>query len=333
MKTTSILLLLLFFFYFSPVKAQDYQVQQAHTGAWFNLDESGHGIMLEVFNDDLALIWWFTFDPDGNRTWFGGVGGIDGDTITIDANQVSGGAFPPHFDASNVSQIPWGQIIFRVDTCGQGLLKWIPVIDGYTAGELVVNKLTSIEQLICVEPEEILSMNINYSETVPTIDGTISSGEWDDAFRGELMISPSWSIPVALMTDGSHISILFENLAGPGGINDVQQAEVDTLFPEVFIKTDPENPDWNGSTHWFHASFQDCYRVRVWNMGIGCNFSLPQWSATNWPLSTNQLSEIQISYERLGLVENESAEILLNLSMTSALLGNQVYHNWPAAAA
>ncbi len=321
-----------FLFLSTSVFAQDFQVQQAHTGAWFNPDESGHGLMLEVFTDDLALMWWFTFDSEGNRTWFGGVGNITGDTITIEAYEVSGGAFPPEFDANNINQVVWGEIIIRFESCTQGTVNWTPVLDGYQSGSMPISRLTGIEQLICVEPEEINAMNINFSTTQVVLDGTNSPGEWDEAFTAEIVVNAGWTVPVAIMTNGSEISILFDNLAGPNGSNDVQAVRPDTLFPEVFIKTDPEVPTWNFNTFWFHASFQDCFQPRAWNLAFDCNFSLPLWSATNWPLSSGQASEIVISYERLGLEDNKSAELLLNLTLTSALLGNNVYHSWPASA-
>ena len=46
------------------------------TGSWFNPDQNGHGFIFEFIDDTTVLAYWFTFDPDGNRTWLFGVGTV-----------------------------------------------------------------------------------------------------------------------------------------------------------------------------------------------------------------------------------------------------------------
>ena len=85
------------------------------TGAWYDPQQSGHGLFLEVLTDNRILAWWFTFNPDGTQqSWFGNVGAINGDTATSLRVQTEGGRWIPNFDHANVTQPPWGTLTIHV---------------------------------------------------------------------------------------------------------------------------------------------------------------------------------------------------------------------------
>ena len=49
-------------------------ITSAFTGAWYDPNQSGHGLFLEVLTDNRLLAYWFTFDQYGQQAWFGGLG-------------------------------------------------------------------------------------------------------------------------------------------------------------------------------------------------------------------------------------------------------------------
>lgn len=308
-------------------------VQPGHSGTWGDPDQSGHGLLIQVISDTQAVVFWFTFDDQGNRDWIGGVGTIEGDQIVVETFQISGGFFPPDFDPTQIGSTVWGTMIITFFDCESGEISWASVLDGYLDGTMDLIKVTAVDSLQCEPDPSINGLAIPFATNQPTLDGAIGANEWTDAVEVQIEISPGWVVPVSLMADGQNIYVLFENLAGPGGVNDVSAAQNDTLFPELFIDADFEGPDgWDNATRWFHASFQDCYAPGSWNQTFFCNFDLAQWDATNWPLLFEKISEISVSYGRLGLTPGEPATIGLMLSMTSALLGFEVYHNYPTDA-
>ncbi len=97
---------------------QEVNVQAAHSGTYLTPGRDGEGWLVEVLSPDAALIIWFTFtpagSPDGVQAWFGGVGGIDGNRIVVDAaNITSGAVFGPDFDPDDVLRTTWGSITFE----------------------------------------------------------------------------------------------------------------------------------------------------------------------------------------------------------------------------
>jgi len=96
-------------------------ITSGFTGAWYDPEQSGHGIFIEVLPGNQMLAWWFTFNPEGTQqAWFGNVGAIDGDTATIDALQALGGRWIPNFDPANVTQQSWGRLTFQFTDCNHG---------------------------------------------------------------------------------------------------------------------------------------------------------------------------------------------------------------------
>jgi len=96
-------------------------ITSGFTGAWYDPEQSGHGIFIEVLPGNQMLAWWFTFNPEGTQqAWFGNVGAIDGDTATIDALQALGGRWIPNFDPANVTQQAWGRLTFQFTDCNHG---------------------------------------------------------------------------------------------------------------------------------------------------------------------------------------------------------------------
>ena len=92
---------------------------QAYSGAWYNRERSGEGFVVEVLPDGRAVVYWFTYTPDGSgdQAWMIGQGvvasfdslveepppGSPVARIEIDELwQPTGAAFGPPFDAGDV---------------------------------------------------------------------------------------------------------------------------------------------------------------------------------------------------------------------------------------
>ena len=121
------------------------------TGAWYDPNQSGHGIFLEVLPNNQILAWWFTFAPDGTQAWFGNVGGIDPatNTATVEALKAQGGAWIPNFNPANVTQPIWGTLVFSFTDCDHGRVDFNSVAPGYGQGHMDLTRITHINGLAC----------------------------------------------------------------------------------------------------------------------------------------------------------------------------------------
>ena len=127
---------------------QHVPITSAFTGAWYDPQQSGHGIFVEVLPDNQILAWWFTFTPDGQQAWFGNVGSIDGDTATVAAVQTQGGRWIPNFDPSSVTQPAWGTLTFQFTDCNHGEVNFTGT-GAYGTGHMDLTRLTQPAGLAC----------------------------------------------------------------------------------------------------------------------------------------------------------------------------------------
>jgi hypothetical protein len=126
-------------------------ITSAFTGTWYDPNQSGHGLILEVLSDQRMLAFWFTFDPTGNQAWFGDVGTIDGDVATIHAEAVHGGTWIPNFNAGNVSRSQWGDLVISFSDCDHGRVDFDTPY-GYGAGHMDLTRLTMPAGVACDDP-------------------------------------------------------------------------------------------------------------------------------------------------------------------------------------
>jgi len=119
------------------------------SGSWYDPSHSGEGYVLEVLTDQRVLVYWFSFDSQGNRRWFYGVGEIQGDTLVFgELFTTSGGIFGADFDPALVQNIPWGSMELEL-MCQNGEARFTPTEAGFPAGSLDLDRLTFLEGLNC----------------------------------------------------------------------------------------------------------------------------------------------------------------------------------------
>ena len=121
------------------------------TGSWYDPNQSGHGLAIEVLPGNNLLAYWFSFNPDGSQqSWFLGVGNYSGNVATISqVDKPQGGRWIPNFDASKVTQQPWGALTFTFSDCNHGRVDFDSTIAGYGSGHMDLTRLTMPAGLSC----------------------------------------------------------------------------------------------------------------------------------------------------------------------------------------
>ncbi len=134
----------------SSVSAEAFSVASSLSAHWYNPDRSGEGLVLEILSNDSALVYWFTYDEDGNQRWLIDYGDIDGQEIIFPTLTVTrGGRFGPNFKPEDVEPGVVGEAVFSFDSCNSG--QWSFEAFGQSASYEVV-RLTETMAANCHSP-------------------------------------------------------------------------------------------------------------------------------------------------------------------------------------
>jgi hypothetical protein len=119
------------------------------SGSWFDPSHAGEGYSLEVLRDGRALVYWFSFDTDGNRRWFFGLGDIvNGKFVFYDMLTTSGGMFGELFNPGAVQELSWGTLELDIQ-CEGGTASFTPSEPGFSSGSLNLLRLTALDGPSC----------------------------------------------------------------------------------------------------------------------------------------------------------------------------------------
>lgn len=121
-----------------PVKAYAGQ-----SGSWYNPDRDGEGFSLQWMSRDEAVLYWFTYDLEGNPFWLFGVGTEQDGAIV----------FPVLHSAERspkgeVSLTEWGSLELELE-CNTGTMHWASLVDGYGEGSRDLNRLNRLASPAC----------------------------------------------------------------------------------------------------------------------------------------------------------------------------------------
>ena len=141
-------------------------IRPSWSGDWYNPDQSGHGISVEILDDERTLLFWHTYDLDGKPIWLIAEGANSEIQLT--------GLFIPHmrveatayyyegmifgeFDPASKNKRDWGTIIldFPYWQCDAAHMEWYPIMEGYNQGSTDLVRLTSLYGLDCVDSQDI----------------------------------------------------------------------------------------------------------------------------------------------------------------------------------
>ncbi len=97
-------------------------IQAGHSGAFFNSLRNGEGQYVEVLDGDAAIIYTFTYKPDGSGpAWFLGLGNVAGNSlVTSEMIRPFGTPFGESFDTNAIEFTDWGGMSMVFPACATG---------------------------------------------------------------------------------------------------------------------------------------------------------------------------------------------------------------------
>ncbi len=198
------------------------------TGSWFDQTHDGEGLLVEILNDGRALVYWFSYDGDGNPVWFFGVGEQDGELISIPEMSItSGGRFGPDFDPDQVQLEPWGSLLVELD-CDFGKFDYVSDQLEFGSGKQTLTRLTSLGNPICEAakaPNILLviadDLGLDASNQYDISDENPTTPSLDQLAAEGLVFENAWSNPTCSPTRAGILTGKFGTRTGvltPGDV-------------------------------------------------------------------------------------------------------------------
>lgn len=107
MKTWLYIIVLCFLL--PPSDAGAVEINRYLSGSWYNPEQVGHGFSVEVVSEDVSVVYWYVYNPDGTPTFLMGVGDNVGDTIHAVAYHNEGMHWG-EFDPGHHMEMEWGTV-------------------------------------------------------------------------------------------------------------------------------------------------------------------------------------------------------------------------------
>lgn len=129
----------------------DQGVAACHGGSWYDPDQNGHGLLLEVIGppeDRQMLAIWYAY-LNGQQRWMTALGPVQGASATLAATITSGGGFPPNFNPAAVQTLPWGTLTFTAIDADTATLQWTSSVAGFGSGSMPLSRLTGLSGSGC----------------------------------------------------------------------------------------------------------------------------------------------------------------------------------------
>jgi N-acetylneuraminic acid mutarotase len=136
----------------TPSGARALAGMRAKNGAWFVTTRSGEGWMIEELADNRAVVYWFTYDPQGRQAWTIGIGTRNGNRIDITDNNITRGArFGSAFNPAAIQSIRWGTLSFVFSDCNTVDATYSSVLPGYGSTTRRAARLTEMAGAACID--------------------------------------------------------------------------------------------------------------------------------------------------------------------------------------
>jgi hypothetical protein len=130
------------------VNVVDADIRPHHSGAWYNPDQVGHGLSIQVLDDERTIAFWFAYTPEGLPMFLLVDGVNDGHTVSGPAYYHEGMIWR-QFDPATLNSAVWGEVSIQFLGCNSAVLSWSSSMEGYGDGQIDLERLTHIAGLEC----------------------------------------------------------------------------------------------------------------------------------------------------------------------------------------
>ena len=130
-------------------------IDENMSGSWYDPSHDGEGFLLEVLQDDQAIVYWFTYDETGDQRWFIGLGTVLNDTVVFDELLLATGpAFGEQFNPDDDEYSVAGTLSLDFVNCSTATATY--TVDN-VPGSQALNRVSTLAGLDCEAPVSLPS--------------------------------------------------------------------------------------------------------------------------------------------------------------------------------
>lgn len=138
---------------------------RSKSGPWFVSTRSGEGWFVEELAGGTSVVYWFTYDPQGNQVWTVGAASRDGNRLVIDNNMITSGTrFGSGFDPAAIQRTRWGSIEFTFTECHKADFSYASVLPGYGNNARAASRLGVLASAPCLDGTPQVRRNGTWTE-------------------------------------------------------------------------------------------------------------------------------------------------------------------------
>ncbi|MCH9698783.1 MAG: hypothetical protein K0U68_11830, partial [Gammaproteobacteria bacterium] len=119
------------------------------SGTFFDPTHDGEGAVIQILENNSAVVYWYTYDQSGNQVWILGTGTFDGTTITVDNAITATGGILANFNPNDVVRETWGNFTITYSSCTEATLQYNSSVSGFGSGQQNLERLTTPKGLEC----------------------------------------------------------------------------------------------------------------------------------------------------------------------------------------
>ncbi len=176
--------------------AYSVEISRHMSGSWFNPQQSGHGLSVEVLSPERTIFYWYVYNPDGTPTFLLADGVNDGPVINATLYHYAGMRWG-EFDPNENVRLVWGEASLEFFGCGFAELDYRATHNEQNIpsgqGSVDLIKLANLDHLPCAENRVV---GIYQGITEPELD--------DDPYAMTMLLTPDMRF--VSMGDEEHVS-------------------------------------------------------------------------------------------------------------------------------
>ena len=121
-------------------------------GSWMVSGHNGEGVIIDITVDGKFVMYWYTYDGEGNQMWLAGVANESSEAhVHLTLNRYTGPIFGSDFNSDDRVEELWGEVNINFRDCSVADFEY-DSITGFGSGHLEIERIYYVAGSMC-QPE------------------------------------------------------------------------------------------------------------------------------------------------------------------------------------